>query len=380
MNQPPGVLKVLLAVAGIALAARPSPAQLTVEPPAIDFGERGQNERPEASLTLANRGQSPVMVREIKKSCDCLTIASFPQVPGPIPPGGEIKVRISMGSGRAMGRLDKWITIVSQDGGRPELKVPISMRVLDEFSMEPRDVRFEGVAGGEPQRASIDVTLRRGAPPTPVRLEVRGIQARFNRPSDGHLRATVAPILGGQRITLELDPRHPEGPISAEVEASLNGKSLYIPVSGEMFAWIKVSPNYVNFSRAIESDPSSTVREVVLTATDGKPFKVLEVGSRPARSRERSVRLEFALASVEPAAGREGAPPADREASPGHVSPEKAPGAAPSSKVHRIICRAFRGEGDEPTFFGTVTIRTDHPQKPEISLKYSGFFASPARK
>jgi hypothetical protein len=371
INLPPSMACLL--IPAVILAGGVAFAQVEVTPPSINFGERGQNERPEETVIIRNKGARPVQIQEIKKSCDCLTISPA-QIGAPIPAGGTFPIRISMGSGRAMGRLDKYVTIVTSEpgkhvltgpGGRVgpevkipgvspdplkgEVKIPISMRVFDDFEMEPRELRFAGAIGGPPETGSVEVKLRKGRPPMPIDLKVVEVKSRFNRPSDRHLKAAVEESGGAKKIVVTLDSAHPEGPISAEVEAKLNGKSLFIPVIGDMFAWIKVVPNYVNFSRAQESDSSSTVREVVLSSTDGTPFKVLGIAWKPAREGEKTVRLEFSAA----------------------------PGETPAT-VQKIACKALRGEAAEMggSFFGTVTIRTDHPKKPEIALKYSGFFVA----
>jgi hypothetical protein len=344
---PPTSMACLLIPAGV-LTGGGASAQIAVTPQSIDFGERGQNERPEETVIIHNKGVRPLQVREIKKSCDCITISPA-QIGAPIPAGGTFPIRISMGSGRAMGRLDKYVSIVTADPGKQEVKISVSMRIFVDFEMEPREIRFAGAVGGPPEQASVEVKLRKGRPPMPVDLQVVAIKSRFNRPSDRHLRAAVEEIAGGKKIVVTLDSAHPEGPISADVEAKLNGKGLFIPVIGDMFAWIKVVPNYLNFSRAQESDPASTVREVVLSSTDGTPFKVLGIDWRPTREGEKTVRLEFSAA----------------------------PGAQPAT-IQKITCNAIRGETAEMggSFFGSVTIRTDHPKKPEIPLKYSGFFVA----
>jgi hypothetical protein len=343
-NAPPLLASLLLPAA--------SQAQLKLEPPRVDFGERGQNERPETTVILRNLGTAPLTLKDIKKSCDCLGF-SPDRFTAPIPAGGQTELKITMGSGRAMGRLEKHLTILTSSTSQPEVSLPVSMSVLDGFEMEPRGVTLFGLVGGPPERAEVAIKLRRGARPQRVDLAIKEVRSVFGRPSGRHLRASAASGEGGSRLAIELDPAHPEGPISAEIEATLNGRTLVIPVNGEMFAWIKISPNTINFSRALEEDPASTVRELTLTSADATPFKILKIESRPRRPDrpgESAVKLEF---SVEP-------PP----------SPE---GGGPWAQ--KLRCRASREGGALVTFDGTVTIRTDHPKKPEIVLKYSGLFA-----
>src|SRR5262245_43813861 len=114
-----------------------SPAQLKLDPPSIDFGDRGQNERPETTVTLRNLRTTPLTLREIKKSCYCLNF--FPdRFPAPIPAGGQTQLKVSMGSGRAMGRLEKRLTILTSSASQPEVSLPVAMSVLEAFEMEPR--------------------------------------------------------------------------------------------------------------------------------------------------------------------------------------------------------------------------------------------------
>ncbi len=342
------------------LFIEPSLAQIVVEPPALDFGDRGQNDQVQAEITLKNTGGDPVWIRQIKKGCDCIRLSPS-QIQDAIPGGGSVQIQVTMGSGRAMGRLDKWITILLRDLRKPQIRVPVSMRVLDGFEMDPREVRFEGVVGGQPEQKAVEVKTRRGRTPVPIQLEIKEIRSRFNRSSDRHLQAKVVSVPGGKQIVIQLSPTHPEGIIAAELEARLNGKALFVPIGGVMFAWIKVSPNYINFSRALEGKPDTTTREVILSSTDGRPFKILDIKAQAYRRGEKTVRLEFTTIPV--------------------GGPSSALETEASSLIHKITCRVFRGEitNAQATFFGTVTVRTDHPQKPEISLKYSGFFASPKK-
>ncbi len=336
-------------------------SQIAVEPRAVDFGSRGQGERPEVELIVRNTGKEGVTIGEMKRSCDCIQLspASLP----PIEAGQSASLKVSMGSGRAMGRLDKSITLTPSDPRFAAVQVPISMRVLDEFEMEPYGLRLDGVIGGPMEKAAVEIRRRDAAPRGPLDLEIKAVRSRFNRPSDAHLRAAVETTPAGKKIVVELAPTHPVGTVSAEVEATLNGKALFVSVTGEMFAWIKVSPNYINFSRAEDDKPASKVQQVLLSTPDGQEFKILQVTARPQRPKEIGPRLEFFLEPVS-----ESGKPAGLEA---------APGASPGAASQRLTCRVSRAEGMAKVFTGTILLKTDHAKKPEIELRYSGFFADP---
>lgn len=349
----------LLAMVLGALPCAAARSELQVEPAALDFGERGQNERPEAPVQLRNTGTAPILIQDLKKSCDCIAL-SPPTLPSRIEPGQAVTVLVSMGSGRAMGRLDKSITIRASGAGRPEVSIPVRMRVFEDLEVEPRSIRFEGVLGGKPEKAVVDVKRRRGGRSAPLELKVKEVLSGVKSSSGEYLRATQTALPDGQRIVVELDPRHPEGRISAELVALLDQKSLIIPITGEMFAWIKVSPGYLNFSGAREDAPESTRRELLLTSTDGTPFRVLGMESRNQGREKEPVKLELA---AEPLDGKHQPLPT---------------GAA--STTQKVLCRVRRGEGFGVAFFGRITVRTDHPRKPEVSFSYGGFFAVPGKK
>ena len=335
-------------------------AQLKSEPATIDFGARGHNERPEMLVVVRNTGPKPVVVRELKRSCDCIDVA--PARPsGSIPPNGMIQLRVSMGSGRAMGRLDKRLSIIPQDPKVPALEIPVVMSVLEEYHLEPfGGVCLEGIVGGSPKNAFVDLTRRLGAGRTPaggIEVKIRGFRDGFQKGSSKHLSAQVSAIPLGQRITVEVDPRHPEGIISSELEAEVGGKALVISVTGEMFAWIKASPTFVNFSKATPADPQSTERELILESTDETPFRLLDITYKAQRQGEKLAALTFKA-----------------EGLVGPIGSEKRAEDGAQALRHRIQCFLSKGEGKEQSFFGTITVRTDHPQKPVVTARYSGFF------
>jgi len=245
-----------------------------------------------------------------------------------------------------MGRLDKHLTILT-DSLKRAVEVPVRMRVFEELEIEPREasVRLWGVVGGQAERASLVVKARGGRGPQPLDLTVKTVRGLFGRPSGTYLRASVEPAPEGKRITIELDPRHPEGPISAEVEASLDGRALVIPVSGEMFAWIKISPNYLNFSRIEAADPASSYREVLLTATDDTPFRVTGISTRPYRAGEKTVELQIEALAAPAGAPGEKSLPAAAPRRPGRDLPTGSGGGRQLHGEARLPRHPWNGDG-----------------------------------
>ena len=365
---------ILLALA----AASTLHAQVKVTPAFVDFGYRGHNERPLETLLIENKGPAEVTIRELKPSCSCLTVEPA-VIAAPIPAGGSVTVKIGMSSGRAMGILEKHLTLVTSDARVRPVEVPIRMSVFEGFSMEPYDVHFDGVVGGAPVTMTVDVTWSaRGRPPRTFTLEPGVVKdGRSGRPSE-HFESKVVDVPGGKRIELTLKPTYPEGHILGNLETKLDGRLFIVPIGGEMFRGIKVVPTYFNFNRVLADDPSTFVEESVLSATDGKAFRILGITSQVTQPKDGSVKIE-----VEDLPRGEGA--SKEKGSVEHVL---------RARVSRAAAAAAAGAGEKPSagrpeekaasltlsFSGSVTVTTDHPEKKTVTLNSFGFFDDTKRK
>jgi hypothetical protein len=161
-----------------------------------------------------------------------------------------------------------------------------------------------------------------------------------------NIAARLVEAEGKRRIEVTVLPSHPEGPVRGSVEARLDGKRLVVPLTGEVFRWIKISPREHNFSRVAVSEPATLEKAITLTSTDGRPFRVLEMKPAFQRALPAGVEIEFRDDASGPAA------------------------------EHRIGAHIRAAEGSSPSgsFSGKLTIRTDLPEKPEVTSSFFGFF------
>lgn len=355
MDAPAKLLSPLLG-AVLSLTAVPLAAQLRLSPSTIDFGERGHEERPTLALVLENTGTEPLVVAALKPNCSCITVTP-PALSGPIPPGGSEEVLVSMSSGRAMGILEKRLEVLTAEERPAAFSIPLVMRVHDGFLLEPHDLRFDGVVGGEPLTRSVEVKRRKGPRDAPFMLEAEGVKGAAPRDTGmaRHFRWSVTDIQGGKRIDLVLEPTHPEGRIWGSLLCKLNGRPLVVPVAGEMFRSIKVVPTYFNFSAVSAEDPGSFLEESVLTSADGRPFRILEV--KPEFTRKPGEETVLEVHEISPSAGLE-------------------------AIQHVLRARIVKGSkplGGDAYFSGKVMVKTSHPEKPEVAFTFMGFFAPPRK-
>ncbi|HZN59496.1 MAG TPA: DUF1573 domain-containing protein [Planctomycetota bacterium] len=344
---PHASLLVLLLTAGAGPAIFP---QIVVTPEALDFGERGHNESPNERCLLTNRSDAPIRINELKASCGCMKVEpARPEVV--VPPGGSYDFTVTMSSGRALGRLDKFIDVLGADPTRPLARIPARMRVLDGVSTEPRDLRFDAALGGPTVTRTLEIkkTSASGGPSAITLSDVRLAGPASQKTAPPFATRVIELAGGAKRIEITLQPGLPEGRFQANFEAKVDGKRLVVPVSGEIFRGILVTPTYFNFSRVDHDDPKTMLEELELKSTDGKAFRVISMSPSFTQKPSGDVRLELE---------------------------DSAASAAGGSKDHVLRARIRGGEPPSlGSFSGKVIVRTDHPEKPELTLQFFGFFA-----
>ncbi len=331
-------------------------AQLSVSPQAIDFGERGHNETASDSILITNSGTVSLTISEVKASCGCLQ-AEPPSPSNLIPAGSSVEVRLTMSSFRAMGLVEKYLEIATVEEDVRPLRVPVSMRVFEGLQLNPQEFKFEGVVGQAPMTHSVDLTRAQvkkylGPIATTGGVVMASTPGSVPSPS-AHFSVKVSDIPSGKRLEVTLLPTHPEGRILANFYARVDGKQLQVPIAGEMFRGIKLMPTEFNFSRVAGDNPGSFVKESVLVSTDSRAFRLLSIASRFTQRPFDSCSIQIEDTSVKGGA---------------------------SATQH--LLRATILAGDKPglgSFSGRVVVKTDHPEKPEVTLSFFGFFAEPKK-
>ncbi|MBN1442619.1 MAG: DUF1573 domain-containing protein [Planctomycetes bacterium] len=325
-------------------ALRPSPRQL-------DFGDRGHSEEVRLPLELHNAGEAPVKILALRASCGC-TRVSPSAWNAPIAPDETIELSVTMSSGRAVGTLDKYLEIQTDDSANP-LRVPTRMRVFAGFRTQPYQFQFEGEVGGRAVTKSIEITRGVGsAAGGDFSMEIQGVvRGGLQEASlDEYFESRIEDLPRGKRVHLTLKPTHPEGRIFASLKARVEGKSFIIPVTGDMFRGLRLSPRYFNFSRVDAGVRSSFVKVSEISSIDGRAFRLLEI--QPSYLRQpkgAEIRVQ--------------------------VFPQKLAGGT----KYRLNALLEIPEGAAPDgpFSGKILVKTDHPEKPKVELNVIGFFPAP---
>ncbi len=88
---------------------------MTFESSVVDYGEIAQNSEPVRKVKFTNTGTEPLVIQSARGSCGC-TVPTTPKEP--IMPGETSTIEIRYDTKR-LGRIDKTVTIITNEGGEP---------------------------------------------------------------------------------------------------------------------------------------------------------------------------------------------------------------------------------------------------------------------
>jgi len=305
--------------------------EITLEPRSARLGAVGHRETRTVDFTLTNHGSTPLTIEEAKPSCSCMTLDFSPK---PIPAGEGRRGTVTIAFGRGYGKFHKQVDFRLK--GRRD---PISLHVFANFHPGVRVEQLELVldahyGGGGPtptQILEIRSVVAKGPPPIVSELE-------WARGGEHLTIRTLEPGRDRARIEVGVAAEHPAGAISAELRGKINGRTFVLPVRGNVYRGIRLSPPQANFN--VVKDANDWVEEVELFATDDTPFKILDL-SYTARPRALELIPEI-------------------------KSEETRPG------LWTITLTITPKEGQQGGFGGTLNVKTDHSEKPDLQIQVFG--------
>jgi hypothetical protein len=106
--------------------ARKDGPRIAVEPEAFDFGQTLQNKTVTKEFAVRNLGGADLVLQEVTTTCGCT--AALPEAKL-IKPGGQTPLRVSVETRSALGHVDRFVTIRSNDATRSLLQIKLSFTV-----------------------------------------------------------------------------------------------------------------------------------------------------------------------------------------------------------------------------------------------------------
>lgn len=344
-----GVLWLLLAA--LSLGPGWSGPILSLEEAEYDFGVLSPGQTVSHEFTLTNTGDEPLLIREARSTCGC-AVALPP--PDPIPPGGRIKVKVSLDTRGYRGRLTKYVYLISNSAVEPTRRLTL--------------------------HAFVRTSEAKSSRPAKPQWEVRPTQWDFGLVSLGAAPFHFFEVVNGGEnpVTVQV------ASVTPGLRASWPGEVQLAPKQRELLP--------VAFEPL--TTPGTVTGEVVLAADDpARPWQVLTVrGYVTAETRPRLAVLppEWDLGLLAPTETAEttlwlqnvGTAPleiASVETSSPHLAARLTSSQALPPQGRQALRLSFRPAappGEEPvtgTIQETVTLRTNDPLAPEATISVSGY-------
>ena len=329
--------------------------RVVAEEDSYDFGSMDAYTSDQHEFVFANQGAGPLRLAKGETSCKC-AVAKLEEVE--IPPGGSTKIAVRWSASSPTDEFRHSVTILTNDPSRPRLTLTITGRVTAVVKAVPSSLVFGRVSAGDEATASVRLygyASRQSLEVKGYRLEETGNAKYFD--------VVLTPLTAGQlkdelrarsgveaRITVR--PGLPLGPFRQRLSFSTNleeGSTVDVPIGGDI------------------------VSEISVAGRDFDPLTgVLMLGTvRSSQGAERTVRIFV-----------RGPYCKDVRFEPEEVSPsllrvrlgkttEAGSGAVTLTPVTIEVPRGSPPAnhlGSEQAKLGRVTLKTHHPQSPQLRI------------
>ncbi len=141
----------LLAAAALLIFAAPAafaqglPAIATT-PTTLDYGVMEQHEAKSQDLTISNVGDIDLLIRRVTSSCGCTAAAPAKEK---LAPGESTVIAVTFNSESYQGEQLKYLDILSNDPRKPKLEIPIKAMVhVPVITYPPKGIRLINVRAG----------------------------------------------------------------------------------------------------------------------------------------------------------------------------------------------------------------------------------------
>ncbi len=316
----------------------------TLEPRLARVGAVGHRDERRVDFTISNPGSTPLVFTKVHPSCSCMTVEFDDKTP--IPAGESRQGVVVVSFGRGFGEFHKHV-----DFSIRGLRSPLVLHIFASFhpgvtckSLELVLEGFQGVASApvnadssgtkEPSSTAIlelVSVVPKGPPPTVTDI-------RWARGGENLTTRVLEPGRDRVRIEVSYGKEHPEGPISGELNATVNGRLLIMPVRGHVYRGIRLVPPQANFN--VVKTPTDYIQTIELIPAD--PETKFEILSSRYEARARSPSLE---------------PTLEKKPRPGGGW---------------ILTLRINPEAGMKGFGGNLILTTDHPDKPELTVTVFG--------
>jgi hypothetical protein len=234
-----------------------------------DFGEIEQQVNVKYVFTFHNKGDSLLVVDQVKPSCGCTgTLLSEKE----IPPGGQGEIEVTFKPGLQSGKKKKAIYVYSNDPTSPTTKLYVMVDIVVPVEVRPRQINWMADRN-QPSKRIVELLYQPELNINIVRLEI----------SSPAFTATATPKGEGEKpgydIEVAFDGTLPGNRFSEKLIITTDNPkypTLRVFIRGSITGKVKIVPNAVALGVVkSEESPSRSIR--VYTKDTALDFKITAI-------------------------------------------------------------------------------------------------------
>jgi len=225
------------------------------EEPNYNFGKVYKNEDVEHLFIFENRGTKELIIEDIKPSCGCIVSeATTPKVL----PGMSEGVLVILKGVLDTGEISKNIKIYSNDPNTPVYSLNLLGEIMEDITINTRQISFGCVPRGKKVKVGIDVKPRPG-----FKLVIKDVTS-----TNPDISVEYKKKEHEDKFVVEatLKDTAAIGVVTGNIQILTNSERqdrFIIPFSGELFGDIRLYPSHLNFG-VIKKD-NKCVKSVFIT-------------------------------------------------------------------------------------------------------------------
>ncbi len=209
------------------------------EEPIYNFGKVYKNEEVEHFFIFENRGTKDLIIKDIKASCGCIISEATALT---VLPGMSEGISVTLKGVPDTGDISKNIKIYSNDPDTPVYSLKLSGEIMEDITINTRQISFGSVPKGKKVKVGIDVKPRPGFklvikdvistnPDISIEYKKKGHEDKFVVEATLKDTATIGVLTGNIQILTNSERQ----------------SRVIIPFSGEVIGDIRLYPSQLYF-------------------------------------------------------------------------------------------------------------------------------------
>lgn len=347
----------------VAAGTATGPAPVAEVPETVfAFGTVGVGGKGSHEFLIRNSGDAPLELTRGATSCTC-TVSDFEESEGGtsggkiVPPGGSTRLKVQWRGKGSGGPFRQQASVFTNDPRRPQIAFEVEGTVVPTFTAVPTAITLSKLATSQAEQATVKVFTFGAEPPRIESLSVADEKtAQFYSLSSAALDsaevAVTSGATGGFRITADIHPGLPIGPVRQTIKAVFRMPeevTVEIPVEGSVTGDLALAGTAWDSSR-------ETLRLGTVSSRSGLETSLFLTAKGPHREKVRPVVRSVVPESLEVVVG-EGKPVGSGTVIRIPLSIKIAPGSPPANHLCSPQAPA-----------GKIVLDTGHPDSPELTI------------